>query len=120
MRYLHYCRGQLNSDTIEELMLFLCISRFDLDVQEAKEVVEDLLSDEIDVLREQSVEKPNDVDAEEISDTEEQGDESDSGSGDLINVDDDDATIRFTAALSQVRTSGRKRKHIEDDLYERY
>lgn len=124
----HYRRGQLNSDTIEELMLFLCTSRFDLDVQEAKEVAEDLLSDEIDVLREQSVEKPNDVDTEEISDTEEQGDGPGSGSGDLIDVDDDDddgvddddATIRFTAAPSQVRTSGRKRKHIEDDLYERY
>ncbi|KAJ9485292.1 hypothetical protein VN97_g8057 [Penicillium thymicola] len=109
-------------------MLFLCTSRFDLDVQEAKEVAEDLLSDEIDMLREQSVEKPNDVDAEEISDTEEQGDGPGSGSGDLIDLDDDDddgvdhddATIRFTAAPSQVQTSGRKRKHVEDDLYEGY
>ncbi|CAG8425278.1 unnamed protein product [Penicillium salamii] len=52
-------------------MLFLCTLRFDLDTQEAKEVAEDLLSDEIEVLREQSVKEPNDVDAEEISDTEE-------------------------------------------------
>ncbi|KAJ5318496.1 hypothetical protein N7476_004916 [Penicillium atrosanguineum] len=116
----HYRHGQLNSDTIEELMLFLCTSRFDLNFQEAKEVAEDLLSDEIHVLREQSVEKPNDVDAEEISDTEEQGDGPSSGSGDLIDVDYDDATIRFTAAPSQVRTSRRKRKHVEDDLYECY
>lgn len=47
------CRDrQLNSDVIEELMLFHCTSRFDLDVQEAKEVAEDLSSDEIDMLRE--------------------------------------------------------------------
>ncbi|KAJ5557712.1 hypothetical protein N7513_003298 [Penicillium frequentans] len=66
----------------------------------------------------------NDVDVEEISDTEEQGDRPESVSEDLIDVDDEvednDATIRFTTAPSQVRTSGRKRKHVDDELYEHY
>jgi hypothetical protein len=75
-------------------------------------------SNEIQALREEKNECPDDVDVEveEISDTEEQGDEP--GTSDLIVVDDDDATI--TAAPSQVRTSGRKRKHVDDELYERY
>ena len=38
-------------------------------------------------------------------------------SRDLIDVDDDDATS--TAAPSRVRTSGRKRKDVDDELYER-
>ena len=69
------------------------------------------------MLREQSVEKPNDVNAKEISDTKEQGDGPGSGSRDLI---DNDATSRLTAAPSEIRTSGRKRKHIDDELYKRY
>ncbi|KAJ5522962.1 hypothetical protein N7513_012065 [Penicillium frequentans] len=120
----HYRRGRMKSKTIEELMLFLCTSRFDLDVQEAKEIAQDLPSDEIDAMREQTDEMPDDVDVEEISDTEEQGDRPESVSEDLIDVDDEvednDATIRFTTAPSQVRTSGRKRKHVDDELYEHY
>ena len=75
-------------------------------------------------MREQTDEMPDDVDVEEISDTKEQGDRPESVSKDLIDVDDEvednDATIRFTTAPSQVRTSGRKRKHIDDELYEHY
>jgi hypothetical protein len=34
----HYRRRSLKSGTIEELMLYLCTSKFDLDVQEAEEM----------------------------------------------------------------------------------
>lgn len=114
----HYRRGRMKSETIEELMLYLCTSRFELEMQEAKDLEEFFSSNEIQALREEKNECPDnvDVEVEEISDTEEQGDEP--GSNDLIDVDDDDATI--TAAPSQVRTSGRKRKHVDDKLYERY
>jgi hypothetical protein len=107
----------MKSETIEELMLYLCTSRFELEMQESKDLEEFFSSNEIQALREEKNEGPDDVDVEveEISDTEEQGDEP--SSSDLINVDDDDATI--TAAPSQVRTSGRKRKHVNDELYER-
>ena len=115
-------------------MLYLCTSRFDLEVQEAKEFEQFFGSDEIQILVEeaQAAQKPGDdaeepaevlavVDVDAISDAEEQGDRS----GDLIDVDDDDddATIAAApshAAPSQVRTSGRKRRHVEDDLYEHY
>lgn len=110
------------SATIEELMLYLCTSRFNLEVQEAKEFEQFFTSDEIQALAEEKDEQPDDIDVEEISDTEEQGDGS--GSRDLIDVDDDDGVddddATITAAPSQLRTSGRKRKHVEDNLYERY
>ncbi|CAG8261566.1 unnamed protein product [Penicillium salamii] len=35
----HHRRGCIKSKTVEELMLFLCTSRFDLNVQEAKEII---------------------------------------------------------------------------------
>lgn len=119
-------------------MLYLCTSRFDLEVQDAKEFEQFFGSDDLQILVEEAAQKPDGeepdvaeqgvIDVDAISDTEEQGDRS--ASGDLIDVDDDDddddddgvdnddATI--TAAPSQVRTSGRKRRHVEDDLYEHY
>lgn len=110
----------MKSKTVKELMLFLCTSRFDLNMQEAKEIAQDLPSDEIDALREQTNKRLDDIDVDEISNTKEQGDRS--SSRDLIDIDDglDDNDPTITAAPSQVRTSGRKRRHIEDELYEHY
>lgn len=118
----HYRRGSLKSHTIEELMLYLCTSRFNLQVQEAKEFKQFFTSDKIQALIEEKDKQPgiDNVEVEEISDTEEQGDSSEDLTDIDDNDDDDDATIRFTAAPSQVRTSGRKRRHVEDELYERY
>lgn len=121
----HYRRGSLKSQTIEELMLYLCTSRFDLEVQEAKEFERFFTTDDIQVLMEEKDEKPDDVEINEISDTEEQEDRS----RDLIDVDDgldnDDATAATTgpqplSSNTQLRTSGRKRKHVEDELYKHY
>lgn len=139
----HYRRGSLKSQTIEELMLYLCTSRFDLEVQDTKEFEQFFGSDDLQILVEEAAQKPDGeepdiaepsvIDVDAISDTEEQGDRS--GSRDLIDVDDDDddddgvdnedATItaapsHAAAAPSRVRTSGRKRRHVEDDLYEHY
>jgi hypothetical protein len=99
-------------------MLYLCTSRFKLKIQESKNLEEFFSPNEIQALREEKNECPDDIDVEveEISDTKEQGNEPDSS--DLINVDDNDTSI--TAAPSQVRTSGRKRKHVNDELYKRY
>lgn len=117
----HYRRGSLKSQTIEELMLYLCTSRFDLEVQEAKEFKRFFTTNDIQVSMEEKDEKPDDVEINKISDTEEQQD----SSGDLIDVDDDDATAATTrpqplSSNTQLRTSGRKRKHVEDVLYEHY
>ncbi|KAJ5890017.1 hypothetical protein N7504_010827 [Penicillium tannophilum] len=62
----------------------------------------------------------DDINVKEISDTKEPK----SISKDLIDVDDkvedNDTTIRFTTTPSQVRISGRKRKHINNKLYKYY
>lgn len=103
-------------------MLYLCTSKFDLDVQEAEELKQFFTSNEIDSLKEEKDETPDDVEIDEISDTEEQGDLS----GDLIDIDnasldedDDDAAAAAAPQLpsthTQQRTSGRK---MEDDIYE--
>jgi hypothetical protein len=79
-------------------MLYLCTSRFELEIQESKDLKEFFSSNEIQALREEKNKGPDniDVEVEEISDTEEQGDEP--SSSDLININDNDATI--TAAPS--------------------
>lgn len=138
----HYRRGYLKSRTIEELMLYLCTSRFDLEIQVQKEFEQFFGSDDTQILIEENVKKPKDVDTDEISDTKEQGDGSDGNepcSRGLIDIDggpDDgdavvttvaadamavDAIVADTAAApSQVRTSSRKRRHIQDDEYQHY
>ncbi|KAJ5249388.1 hypothetical protein N7524_011704, partial [Penicillium chrysogenum] len=68
----HYRRGRMKSETIEELMLFLCSSRFDLELHEAKELERFFSLNEIEALREEKDEKLDDVEFEQISDTEEQ------------------------------------------------
>jgi hypothetical protein len=81
----HYRRGSLKSGTIEELMLYLCTSKFDLDVRETEELKQFFTSNEIDALMEEKDKTPDDVEIDEISDTEEQGDLS----RDLIDIDND-------------------------------
>jgi hypothetical protein len=114
----HYRRGSLKSHTIEELMLYLCTSRFDLEVQEQKEFEQFFGSDEIQILVEEKDKKPEDVEVDAISDTEEQGDRP--SSRDLIDVDDDEDDATLQPLNTQLRTSRRKRRHVEDELYEHY
>jgi hypothetical protein len=113
----HYRRGRMKPETIEELMLFLCVSRFDLEEQQVKELEKFFSLDELEAAKEEKDEKPEEVEVEPISDTEEQDDES----GDLIDIDDhDDAEVPLPANSTQLRVSGRKRRIREDDMYERY
>jgi hypothetical protein len=121
----HYRRGRMKAETIEELMLFLCASRFDLELQEAKEL-EQFFSldplDEIEALREEKDDKLDDIEVEQISDTEERPE----SSGDLIDIHDDEDDDYDTGDpplpghSTQPRMSGRKRKHVEDDMYQSY
>ena len=43
----------MKSETIQELMMFLCTSRFDLEEQEAKRLEEFFTQDEIEVAKEE-------------------------------------------------------------------
>lgn len=120
----HYRRGSLKAETIEELMLYLCSSKFDLGVQEAEELKQFFTSNEVDALIEEKDGTPDDIEIDEISDTEEQGDLL----GDLIDInndglggddDNDDAdALQLPSMQTQLRTSGRKRMRRDDDMYE--
>lgn len=122
----HYRLGRMKSETIQELMMYLYTSRFELEVQEAKELERFFSLDEIEALREEKDDRPEDVEIESISDTEEQTGVSEN----LIDVDhDDDDDNDFTATAIELplpeliprpRTSGMKRKIPADDEFESY
>ncbi|CAG8249787.1 unnamed protein product [Penicillium salamii] len=121
----HRRRRYLEPDDAEDLMMKYCTTRFDVKTEHQEEFEKYFGSNEIDTLMEERLEKPGYVNTDEISDTEEQGDEP--TSGDLTDIDegpeDGDAILTTPAAPNipaQVRTSGRKRKHIEDALCEDY
>jgi hypothetical protein len=68
----HYRRGRMKSETVEELMMFLCTIRFDLEQQEAEHLKEYFTRDEIETRREEKDEKLEYIELDEISDTKEQ------------------------------------------------
>lgn len=110
----------MKAETIEELMLFLCTSRFDLELHKAKELERFFSLNEIEALREEKDDRLDDVEIEQISDTEEQPE----SLGGLIDVnddntgDDDTGDPPLPSYTTQPHMSGRKRKHIEDDMYQ--
>ncbi|OQD94157.1 hypothetical protein PENVUL_c153G05266, partial [Penicillium vulpinum] len=81
----HYRRGYLKPSTIEELMLYLCASKFDLGIQESEEMKQYYSSNEMDILVEEKDQISDDFEVDEISDTEDQSDLS----VDLIDDHDD-------------------------------
>ena len=120
----HYRRGRMKSETIQELIMYLCTSKFELEVQEAKELERFFSLDEIEALREEKGEKLEDVEIDSISDTEEHTRVSE----DLIDIDTDADEETNTSPIApqlpettpMLRTSGRKRKIIVDDEFESY
>lgn len=68
----HYRRGRIKSETIEELMMFLCTSRFDIEEQKAKLPEKFFSHEEMEAAKEKKDEKLDKVEIDPISDTEEQ------------------------------------------------
>ena len=60
--YYHY--GRIKAKTIEELMLFLYILRFDLELYKTKELEQFFSLNEIEVLREEKDDKLDDIEFE--------------------------------------------------------
>ncbi|KAJ5316476.1 hypothetical protein N7476_006783 [Penicillium atrosanguineum] len=70
----HYRRGRLNSTTIQELMMFLCTSRFDLQEDSSTFLKEVFTLDEIEAGKEEEREyTPEQFELDPISDNEEPG-----------------------------------------------
>ncbi|RAQ55326.1 hypothetical protein AFGD_012605 [Aspergillus flavus] len=110
----HYRRGQMKSETVEELMMFLCTPRFDLEQQEMQYLQEYFTRDEIETRREERDEKLGHIELDEISETEEQDMERDE------EQDRDDSEPQLPEINPQQRVSGRKRKIREDDGFQHY
>ncbi|EED18981.1 conserved hypothetical protein [Talaromyces stipitatus ATCC 10500] len=117
----HYCRGRIKSQTIEELMMFLCTSRFDIEEQEAKLLEKFFSYEEMESAKEEKDEKLDKIEIDLISDTEEQytiiNDEI--GLDEIGEADEvGEAQIPLPRNNTQVRVSGRKRKSRDDDIFE--
>ena len=120
----HYRRGRMKSETIQELMMFLCTSRFDLEEKEAQQLEKFFSHEEIEAAKEEKHEKLDEVEVEPISDTE----EPDNGlDDDRIDVEEasstaieneDHAEPQLPENNTQLRASGRKRKSREDDAFQ--
>lgn len=111
----------MRSQTIEELMMFLCTSRFDIEEQEAKLLEKFFSYEEMEAAKEEKDEKLDEVEIDPISDAKEQ----DTVINDEIGLDAagevDEAQLplpRNNTQDTQVRASGRKRKSRDDDIFE--
>ncbi|CAG8288806.1 unnamed protein product [Penicillium salamii] len=119
----HYRRGRIKSETVEDLMMFLYISRFNMEEQE-KDLLKQFFShSEIEATREKKDEKLDLVENLAISDTKEQ-DQDKGNNKDLIELDldaikqDQQPKPSLPETRTQIRASGRKRKSREDNLFE--
>ncbi|KAJ5806683.1 hypothetical protein N7474_010275 [Penicillium riverlandense] len=102
----HYRRGRMKSDTIEDLMMFLCTPRFDIEEQEAKLLEKFFSHDEI-------------LDAEEQDNTIDEEIELDEAlSATFEEPTGRESQVPLPGNNPQVRASGRKRKSREDDIFE--
>jgi hypothetical protein len=113
----HYCQGKMNSQTIEENMMFLCTSKFDMEEKKAKYLEQFFSHIEIQAVKEEKPEKLGEVQVDAISDTEEQDDEA----NDQTRQDEvGEPELPVAEKNTQIRASGRKRKSRDDDVFESY
>lgn len=104
----------MKSETVEELMMFLCTSRFDLEQQEAEHLKEYFTRDEIEMRREEKDEKLEYIELDDISDAGEQDMEPEE------EQDRDDSEPQLPEINTQQRVSGRERKIREDSDFQHY
>lgn len=100
----HYRRGRMKSQMIEELTMFLCTSRFDIEEQEAKLLEKFFSHDEVEI--------------DPISDTEEQDTTINNEIWPGKVGEADESQLPLPRNSTQVRVSGGKRKSRDDDLFE--
>jgi hypothetical protein len=96
-------------------MMFLCATRFDLEEERGELLSEFFTRDEIEAMKEERDEKPDDIDIDPISDTEEQDLTEEAY---LVERDREDSEPCLPSEATQVRVSARKRTRREDDGFE--
>lgn len=124
----HYRRGRLSATTIQELMMFLCTSKFEIEEEQAAFLQEFFTRDEIEAAKEEREFTPDSVSVDPISDTEEeqtQEEEDIQGRGDILvgaNNSTDPPLPSNEEESTQPRASVRARKRVrrDEDLYTYY
>lgn len=96
----HYRRGSLNATTIQDLMMFMCASKFDLEQQQLALISEFLSEEEKEVVNEEKATQSLD-DLDPISDSEEE---------DIVVVQEQPATQG-----SSERAAGKRRASVISD-----
>ena len=107
----------MKSQTIEEQMMFLCTSRFDIEEKEEKYLEKFFSHAKIQAAKEEKDEKLGEIQIDAISDTEEPDDKVDDENG-LDEVDE--PRLPTPESHTQTRSSARKRKSRDDDTFEYY
>lgn len=119
--------------------MFLYITKFDIEEQEAILLKKFFSQDKLKAAKEEREEKLNKIEVDLISNTEEQEDEPEDKLGDIIKVVIEDrpedipeerplpiseysrpCSLLLPPTYTQTRVLGRKRKSREDDLFEYY
>ncbi|KAJ9484644.1 hypothetical protein VN97_g8724 [Penicillium thymicola] len=127
----HYRRGRLESETIEETMLYLCASRFDLKDTEVKQHEKYFTLHEIEASKEQNPENLEKMEFDSISDNEEDEVVAETATCNMLidlGVEGEDTNESHSPVDepqlpengTQLRTSGSKRKYREDNDIEQY
>ena len=122
----HYRRGRLHASTIQELMMYLCTSKFDKEEQDSALLQEFFTRDEIEEAKEEKGITSDMVDIDPVSDTEE-----DTSHEEGQDIEDLDSTVDIvdhiaeptlpsnSESSTQPRTNLRARKRVrrDEDVY---
>jgi hypothetical protein len=115
----HYRRGRLNATTIQELMMFLCASKFDMEEEQFTFLKDFFSRDEIEASKEERDFTLHQVELDPISDNEDEDQEGEEEVSDDEDEDEVHALPTSEEANTQIRASVRARKRLrrEDDQF---
>ncbi|GMF81965.1 unnamed protein product [Aspergillus oryzae] len=110
----------MKSQTIKELIMFLCISRFDIEEQETKLLEKFFSHEEMESAKEEKNKKLNEIEIDPISNTEEQDAiiDNEIGLHEVGKADEvDKVQIPLPRNNIQIQVSGKKHKSRDDDIF---
>lgn len=122
----HYRRGRLKTDTIEELMMFRCTTRFDLQEEENALMKEFFTAEEIEASKEEEREETSDqtdlFELDPISSDEEDAPQEDQEEPEEVHqiADDDDDLPEMGSTQARRPSRNKKRPRDDDDQWEHY
>lgn len=113
----YYCRERIKSEIIQELIIFFCISKFDLEKKKTEQLERFFFQDKIEAVKKEKNKKLEKVEIELISNTEKLDNETDKA------IEIEETTENYTESNlpvinTQIYASGRKRKTRKDNAFQ--